>query len=509
MDYRTSARIAYLSWLATEDSENEQWLRTLRDYAKGDQRVYLTDRQKEFMGFTARNANFLYSHNLCGLIVDTVVERLKVTGFAADDSADEAAGKALAKVAQVWWEANRMDAVQDDLYEATCRDGDAYMIVDWPLTGLPRWTLNFAYDGTQGVKMHRDPTTGEAIFASKRWQLYDPLNPRNSGRTRLNLYFPDRIEKYLSARDGKGLSGELGGVQQQTGWEEWRDPGDTAWPIPWVDAASAPLGLPVIAFRNTGGSEIADVVSLQDLLNKTDLDLIAGADTSGFRILYASGVAADIDATTGKETAVNISPGQMMRLTDPAARLGAIEGADLTRMIETCRYWIECIAALSRTPQYLLKAIGADQPSGESLRMQELGLISKCERKHGIFGNAWEDVVYLSARLAATYGSEQYAGRLQAQWKPVGTRDELREAQITQADVAAGMPLVTALRERGWTQDQIDTLMADKEAEAEAQQATLAVQLLKAQRDFDAGGGAQQQQETGPATRQAGGNARS
>ena len=505
MDYRESARIAYLSWLAAEDAEAETWLRTLREYARGEQRTFLTERQKEFIGLTAKNTNYLYQHNLCGLIIDTVVERLKLTGFAGVEG--DTGGRVLATAAQSWWEANRMDAVQDDLYEAACRDSEAYLIVDWSPAGLPRWTLNPAYDGTQGVKMHRDPTTGEAVFASKRWQLYDPLEPQRSGRTRLNLYFPDRTEKYLSARDGTGIGGNLGGVPMRTGWEEWRDPGDTKWPIPWVDGDGVSLGLPVVAFRNPGGSEIDDVVSLQDLLNKSDLDLIAGADTSGFRILYASGVAADIDATTGKETAVTVSPGHLMRLTDPAARLGAIEGADLTRMIETCRYWIECIAALSRTPQYLLKAIGADQPSGESLRMQELGLISKCQRKHGVFGNAWEDVVYLSARLAATYGGEQYAGRLQAQWQPVGTRDELREAQIVQADTGAGMPLATALREdRGWSQEQIDQMEADKKAEAAADKATAAVAMLDALRRLDAGEGAVPEQQ-GEKTAQGGARA--
>lgn len=488
IDYRESARVAYLSWLAKEDSEAESWLRILREYASGKQTTYLTERQKEFIGLTARNANYLYSHNLCGLIIDTVVERLKLTGFAGAE--EDTAGAVLANVAQTWWEANRMDAVQDDLYEAALRDEYAYLIVDWGPTG-PRWTLNYAYDGTQGVKMHRDPTTAEPIFASKRWQLYDPLRPQETGRTRLNLYFPDRVEKYISARDGGGITGNLGGVAYRVGWEEFRDDGDTSWPIPWIDGDGAPLGLAVVAFKNPGGSEIDDIVSLQDLLNKTDLDLIAGADTSGFRILYASGIGADIDAATGKERAITISPGHMVRITDPAGRLGAIEAADLSRMIETCRYWIECIAALSRTPQYLLRAMGADQPSGESLRMQEIGLISKCERKHGVFGNAWEDVVYLSARLAATFGTEQYTGRLQAQWKPVGTRDELREAQLAQADTAAGMPLATALREdRGWTDEQIAKMQADQDDEQRRQQSSLAVALLEQQRRFDAGEGA-------------------
>ena len=68
-------------------------------------------------------------------------------------------------------------------------------------------------------------------------------------------------------------------------WEPYRDNGDATWPLPWVDAKGAPLGIPVIEFANPAGSEIDQIIGLQNALNKTWLDLIAAADASGFPIL--------------------------------------------------------------------------------------------------------------------------------------------------------------------------------------------------------------------------------
>ena len=495
IDYTVQARIAYLSWLEAEDSAVVSWLRTIRDYAEGRHPVYLTDRQKEFIGLLAKSTSHLYAHNLCGLVVDTVVERLKVAGFAAAEGAGES--ETIASYVRQWWEANRMDAGQDDLYEATVRDGDAYLIADWDgVKKQPRWTLNYSFDGTQGCRTHYDPSTNLPVFVSKRWQTYDPFTPEQSGLTRLNLYFPDRVEKYIATRKGDGIEGELGGVKHRVGWKQWTDTSGEPWPVPWVDVAGAPLGLAALRFANPGGSEISDIVSLQDLLNKADLDLIAAEDISGFRILFASGLAPDIDASTGAEKAITLSPGHLIRLSDAAARLGAIEPSDLSRMIEVCRYWIECIAAVSRTPQYLFRASGADQPSGESLKQQEIGLLSKCERKHGVFGNSWEDVAYLSAKLwTLNTGEAIPIGRLQVQWKPVQTKDDRETWELATMKQGAGVPKEQTWAEAGYTPEQIAAMKAMARREETDRANSLALAMIESQRAFDRGESQQGQQE--------------
>ena len=173
IDYGVTARLAYLQWLDSEETAEQEWIRVLRDYHAGNHPVYLTDRQKEFIGLEPRHSDHLFAHNLCSLIVATVAERMSVTGFTAGSVEDaDAAPSPLALAASEWWEANRMDARQDDLYEMVLRDASAYLIVSWDAdAGQPQWAMNQAYDGTQGVMVHTDPETDEVVFASKRWQM--------------------------------------------------------------------------------------------------------------------------------------------------------------------------------------------------------------------------------------------------------------------------------------------------------------------------------------------------
>ena len=78
VDYALQARIQYLKWIDQEDASEAEFVRTCRDYAKGEQPTYLTDRQKEFIGLKAKDADYLYAHNMCQLVIDAVTERLSV-----------------------------------------------------------------------------------------------------------------------------------------------------------------------------------------------------------------------------------------------------------------------------------------------------------------------------------------------------------------------------------------------------------------------------------------------
>ncbi len=466
------ARLAYLAHLANEDSAEQRWVRTLREYYDGEHPVYLNERLKEFLGLKLKNRKFLYSHNVCKLVVNEVVGRLSVIGFSPvearpEDMADEnwareveqyyEDARRLSRVAMRWWDDNNMAAQQDDLYEAALRDGEAYIIVDW-FDERPRWTVNLKFDGTQGVKLHRDPNTGEPVYASKRWQVVDAINQEMNGRTRLTLYFPDRVEKYINALGGNSAYAEAG-------WEPFRDSEDEPWPIPW------PYGrLAVVPFANPGGSELADVIPLQDALNKADIDLLAGQDMAGFPIYWASGVQKTVDPTTGKEKQLTIAPGRFVRMTDPQARMGKLESADLERMTVASRYWLESIAGVSSTPLYRLLTGGATPPSGDSLEMQEAALVAKIRRKQPVFGDAWESVITLSALMwnALRPADKVPIARLATEWRdPRSRRQKVSEAK---EKMELGVPREQIWAELGYTPAQIEQFreMLAREREADA-----------------------------------------
>lgn len=482
-DYTQQAQIAYLSFLANLDASEQEWVRTCRDYAEGSHPLYLTERMKEFMGLKARNAVYPFAHNLCQLVIDCICERLSVERWEAEDEGDGVEND-LATLAAAWWLANGMDTQQDNLYTAAARDGSAYMIVEWDvLAGVPRWYQNEAYDGTQGVAVYTDPNTGAVVFAAKKWQVSDPYTGVNNGRTRMNLFFADRVEKYISA---KGANSGVAGTQ----WEQFWDVESEPWPIPWRGRDGAPLGCAVVPFDMPGGSVLSPVIPIQDMLNKADLDLIAATDTAGFRILWAAGMTPSIDSSTGEEKAVSVGPGHMMRFTDPAGKLGALDPVDPALMIRSCHYWIESAAGITRVPQYLLQMAGADQPSGESLKQQEVGLVARATRAQEVFGAAWQEVMSLSARLYDVYNPPHIPRAIVPAWKEAGLPEQddvvkQREATTLQAYVQAGLPLESALHELGWDDERIAAAMDAKKKEAEAQQVTLGAAMARAQRDLD------------------------
>lgn len=474
VDYSIEARISYLTWMSNEDAAEELEVRTLREYASGEHPTYLTDRQKDFIGLKAKDATHLYAHNLCALIIDTVVERMRVTGFMP---VEEGAPVQYAERCIEWWDQNRMDARQDENHENSARDSESYIIADWDaVEKRPTWAINQRYDGTQGVKVHRDPVTDEVLFASKRWQPYDPSQPGEKAQhTRLTLYFPNRVERYISAKPGEGIQLKVRDtVITEVNWKEYRgESGLEPWPIWWTDTGTPEgeaLGLAVIPFPNPGGSEIAGVLSLQDALNKGDLDLLAAQDMSGFRILWANGVKPQLGAD-GTDQDLTLSPAKLVKLSDPAASLNAIPPADLSQMINTSAYWITSIAGVSRTPQHLLKASGADEPSGESLKQQEIGLIAKCKRKQRVWGNAYEDLMALSAKLWNLYrpGEQVEPTRLQAQWDSVETRD--MKAELETATLAQGVGLPQEMIWAEYLHMDQDTVERAKELQAEQREA--------------------------------------
>lgn len=486
VDYALQARIAYLKWIDQEDADAAAFVRSVREYAKGEQPTYLTERQKEFVGLKAKDADYLYCHNMCQLVIDAVTERLSVQQFGLAEERKIAADADPSFWAMQWWEANRMDAGQDDVYGAALRDGGAYLIVDWNDAGQgPRWSINNVWDGTSGVRYQADPDTGATLYAVKKWQVYDPYNSDNNGRTRMTLYFPDRVEKYITTKDSnQGIGG--------TRWEPYTDAQGEPWPIPWLDRDGQPLGLAVFEFANPGGSEISQLLPVQDMLNKADIDLIAATDSAGFRILSVSGVPPKI-STDGTEEGLTLSPGRLLRFTDSAAKLSALEAADPGAMISSSKYWIETAAAITRTPQYLFHPTGADQPSGESLKQQEIGLVFKCERRQAVWGNVWENIIGLSAKLYNLYGGGAIeAVPVSAKWAPAQlptdpVADETAMGLALKQYVDSGVPLITAARRLGWTEVEIAQLETDKK-KADAERTSMAQALMdQARTQFDQG----------------------
>jgi len=413
-------------------------VRVLRLYYSGEHPTMLTKRQQEYLGALVDGEEFTFAHNLVRSVIDTLRERLDVSGFTVNGQGVEDAELAdqpepasqLAALFWSWWMKSKADSGQITLYRRALRDGKAYVIVDWDAeNSRPKFMLHRvdAGDEQPGIVMHRDPEDDNHIlYATRYFYTFDPLNPGKTGIQRKTVYLPGEIRKYIQGKLGQ--------------WQPHLDDGDSTWPLPWIDATGQPLGIPVIEFANPGGSEISQIIGLQNALNKTWLDLIAAADASGFPILAIEyqgdggfGAIQD-DADVEGNDEFRFAPGRAIEVDN--ANVKRIEAGDLSQLIATKDALIQAISGVSRTPAYYLRPVGGgDVPSGEALKQLESGLVKRAAERQLIFGQAWADAFAMAHRMAQTFGPslpELPEMDIQTVWTDANVRNELSQAQVGQ-----------------------------------------------------------------------------
>ena len=481
-------RFIHLQSLVDRQANEAAKVRALRNYYSGEHPIMLTKRQQEYLGALVEETEFTFAHNLVRSIVDTLRERLDVSGFTvngngADDATMQDTPEPSAQLAALfwrWWKASRTDAAQIVLYRRALRDGKAYVIVDWDATEKrPKMIVHRvdAGDLQPGIMLHHDPEDdNRVLYASRYFYTFDPLNPGETGKQRKTVYLPGEIRKYIQGKSGN--------------WEMYQDVGDSTWPLPWVDSTGAPLGIPVIEFANPGGSEIEQVIGLQNALNKTWLDLIAAADTNGFPLLaieYSGdggfgSIQDDADIEGNDE--FRLSPGRAIEVDN--ATVHRLDASNLQPMIDTMWTIVQAVAGVSRTPAYYLRPVGGgDVPSGEALKQLESGLVKRAQERQLTFGQSWEDALEMAYRLAQTFGGgvpNVDPLSIQTVWTDANVRNELAQAQVGQAYQGLGVPDDTIWQYvLGFTPSEIAGWKADKRREEAVKIASVSESLRRAQ----------------------------
>ncbi len=454
VDVRNDVRLSFLSWLAAAESEREEGYRTFREYYDGDHCTQLTARMRKFLQVTSGED---FRSNYCPIVVDALSERLAVTGFTCGEQAG---------VLWSWWIANKMDAVQGVVHTATIRDGDAYVLVDWDEdAGLPGLHFEPAYDGGEGVKVIYDDVTRRPKLASKRWRA-ETGSGAGSVR-RLNVYFPDRVEKYVS--DDSRFEGS---------WQPFCDVEGEEWPLPWVDSYGDPLGVPVVHFKNNdqgynyGQSELKDIVPLQNALNKTIIDLLAAADTTAFRVYWMVGDdPSDVAVAPGSWVYTRRPPGG-----ENGASIGYFPGEDLSNLISLKDSFAIEIARVSRTPVSYFQVSG-QRPAEGTLKQEESGLVGKAVGRQVTFGNSWENALRLARRVYNTFSAGPVLDPtvpVSGIWRDPQTRNEQALYDSLKIKAELGVPREQLWVEMGYNSDDILRMKEMLDAEANIGERVLA-----------------------------------
>lgn len=438
--------------LLTELAEPDEAL--LKDYAlferyyDGDQNVRLTDRERQYL----RRAGLPFSENFCETIIDTMANRLTVTGFLNDDN------QGAQDWADEWFGGDAIAETAGTVHTNVPLKGDGYLGVAFDTElGIPTFHWN---DPACCTPVYN--AEGKLLMVAKTWSeaAPSPTNPEGKLIRRLNLYLADRVEKWFTE-----ASGGAGTV-----WSLHMDEGDTGWPTPWVRPDGTPRGVGIIHFRNKpkgrdhGRSELRSMIPQQDYLNKQLIDLANVLDNQGWAQRWATGVSAK---TAG--TLKNLA-GELWATPNEQAKFGQFDSAEVKGILEAVDGTLRRISGRSQTPFHLLLAAVIGQlPSGESLKTAEAGLIFKCKDRHPGYGLSWATGVGIAAGLEADFGTTglTYDGEaFDTQWEDPTSRNEVSEWEIAEAKGRVGVSRHTVLEEMGYDPTEEAGFKAEEAEEA-------------------------------------------
>lgn len=408
------------------------------------------------------------AENLCPAVVDSVVDRLDIVGFTSSafrtrkktENGRERTtiSDAPGRKAQQIWEQNGGAQLVNEVHREALKTGDGFVIV-WPDSRM-RTTVVPQVAREMAVR-YSASSVGEIELAAKLWEEDD-------GKLRLNLFYPDRIEKYVTTAP----------VKRQNYTSSLKP----ARFVPYLAFGSSanmralaagdfsqsvvpnPYGrVPVFHFPNRavnryGYSELLDVIPLQDALNKSIADLLVAMEFSSFRQRYMTGIDIEVDEVTGRAIPPKFATGadKFIGIENPSATVGTLDATDLSQFLAVQENFASKIARVSGTPWHLLY-VGREAPSGDSQKAAEGRFSNKLEARQGDWGPEWGDAFKFALALE---GDGRKVG-LEPKWEDATPRTEEDIARTVLMLKAAGVPQIELWRKAGYDDDKIDEMLAE------------------------------------------------
>lgn len=425
-----------------------------RDYYLGEHRLaFASDKFRTAFGHLFR----AFADNLCPAVVDAVADRLVIDDWSIDGQGSEQGESSVSAV----WRRNRGDRLSGEVHQEALREGDGYVLV-WPDdSGAARL---YPQRADRIVFIYSEDDPGVAEWAAKGW------NVPSQRMYRLNIYYPDRIEKYACQSASATAIPDSGKAMRP--FEVEGEP----WPLP-----NAYGRVPIIHFATNapvggyGKSELADVVPLQDALNKAVTDMLVAMEYVALPQRYATGLEVEFDPETGKPKEP-FRPGVERLWTSPAegTRFGEFPAADLGQFTSVQDSFRAEVARVSGTPFHYLMLDRGGWPSGEAMKTAEARFLSRVNDRHLSFGASWSDVLRLALAIEGSIISDDVT--IEPDWRDPAPRSEKEHVETLLGKVDLGLPKQQALIELGYSEDEVNTFMSQTAATA----ATAGQELMRA-----------------------------
>lgn len=482
---------SYLDFLYAQRKARWDGVVDVRDYEQGDVTAQMTDDQKILLvGADSNgnpNSNPEFNINVCRPICKAPAARLKVKSVRITVPDNEQLGTEISKEVWRWWELSGLTGGgQKAVHYSAIRDGNSYPIVDY--TTYPRVTNNMAYDGDSGTEIaYEDGHPDTPLYAAKRWTMQRPTinNVAMNKTRRMNLYFDNRIEYYISEGMSAGSS-ESGWRRLKEGDRDYApdymteailtDPYNRQYTalVTWLTddgtPTGTPIGNPVKHLRPDalgepyGRSRIADIVpGLQDAVNAAGIDVQAASRLNGFKETIITGFFPDQDQTSRNAALIHM-PGAYQYIENADASATQTVETDLNQLIAVLDKWIVVCATLTNTPLSMFN-LTAHTPAEGTQKQLESSLVADVEDMQTGFGSTWQAVVRQQLKYDVLYNPasviplELYAliddFDINIEWESAQTRNDKEEREIAVIDKNdLGVP-EEFVWERFWSAEEI------------------------------------------------------
>lgn len=399
----------------------QAWIDLMFSYFDGFPPMkYVTDRLYDIFGH--REARF--SQNWAAVVVNAEAERIQLNGFTVGED------DALSETLNGLFEDTQLLEDADDVTIATLVAGEAFVFA-WKDEGGE--VEAYTHD-PRLCHMFYDPERPHVKRMAAKWWV------DANGKRRINLYYPERIEYYISSNKAQNT----GNANSMSAFQP--------------PATNPYKQIPIFHFRREKRlikSVLANVIELIDAINKLTQDMMVAGEFGAFRQRYAI-TNADIGPLKNAPNEIwNLPAGDG---DGQGTSVGEFSPTDLINYLNAMDKLANIIAIIERIPKHYILSQGGD-PSGEALIAMEAPLNKKTQKTIDRISPTWRDVAAFMLELNSTPAANP------KDITPLFDRPETVQprttAEIRQINVSAGIPLVTTLRNEGWTQEELDQLDAD------------------------------------------------
>ncbi|MFF9481401.1 phage portal protein [Streptomyces sp. NPDC014733] len=367
--------------------------------------------------------------NFCGLIIDSATERMTVDAFRLRGV------KGTDTDAWEFWQRSSMDVLSNAVHIDAMVQGRAYVLVWADKDGEP----SIQPVSAENMVVQYKPGSRTELEAAARFFTDD------WGRQWVTLWTEDYV------------------YETKRGETEWEN----------GDKSPNHLGVvPVVPFHNRSRlsgdpySDLANVIPIQDAINKTVTDALTASEFAAFPQRYVTGLEIIEDDQGNPVEPFKIAVDKLLQAEDPQAKFGQFEAASLSNYCDLVGLLLQHMSSISRTPSHYFLVNGGTAPSGEAIISAEAGLVAKVRERMLHFGEAWEKVIRLCFAVKLDKRATDFT--METVWRDPEYRTEAQHIDALLKLKQLNVPEEQLWSDAGYTPSQISAFREMRKDDARA-----------------------------------------